>query len=83
MCSRNIAKKENEESDDRDRQMKRYNDKGERMTDCCGAASTYSMATVMVGGDLYDADHILSCKKCFREVSQGEGDGREKVIKDL
>jgi hypothetical protein len=33
------------------------------LTNCCGSYSTY------------DFDDILHCKKCFHEVSLGEGDG--------
>ena len=61
---------------------KRYNKAGERLTDCCGAMSTYSMVDVMVCGDLYDGGSVLSCKKCWKEVSIGEGDGCETRPKD-
>lgn len=44
--------------------QKRYNVKGMRLTDCCGAMSTY------IDGD-------LCCKNCYRIVSIGEGDGNE------
>ena len=44
---------------------KRYDDTGQRMTDCCGAFSTY------MDGE------ILCCKKCYREVELGQGDGSE------
>ncbi len=44
--------------------MKRYDDDGMRLTDCCGAHSTYSQS-----------DATLCCKACWHEVSIGEGDG--------
>ena len=38
-----------------------------RLTDCCGAFSTYD-------------DHgSLYCKKCFCEVDHGQGDGSEEM----
>jgi len=43
---------------------KRYDENGMRLTDCCGAHSTF-------------CDDYLVCKKCFGEVSFGEGDGSE------
>ena len=43
---------------------KRYNDTGMRLTNCCGAVSTYM-------------DEDLCCKKCYREVTFGQGDGSE------
>jgi len=45
--------------------MKKYNDDGMRLTDCCGAYSTYAH------------DGQLCCKKCWRAVSDGQGDGTE------
>ena len=45
---------------------KKYDAKnGTRLTDCCGAYSTFH-------------DMTLCCKKCWREVGVGEGDGSEK-----
>ena len=49
----------------------KYDSDGMRLTDCCGAASSY-----------YEADRIgycdtLLCKSCFRRVEIGEGDGNE------
>jgi hypothetical protein len=44
---------------------KRYNEDGVRLTDCCGSMSTYS-------------DGTLCCKRCWREVGFGEGDGNEE-----
>ena len=38
----------------------------DRLTDCCGAYSTY-------------VEGILSCKKCYHEVPQGQGDGTETI----
>lgn len=45
--------------------IKRYDDKGARMTDCCGATSQH------------DEDGVLFCTACFDEVKSGEGDGTE------
>ena len=44
---------------------KRYAEDGCRLTDCCGAYSTYSGA-------------ILCCKSCWEEVPDGQGDGEEE-----
>ena len=44
---------------------KRYDETGQRLTDCCEAYSTY------MDGEL------LCCKKCYREVELGQGDGSE------
>jgi len=38
---------------------------GMRMTDCCGAMSTY------------DENGSLHCKECYEEVADGQGDGDE------
>jgi hypothetical protein len=43
---------------------KKYNDEGMRMTNCCGACSTY-------------CDGVLCCKGCYKKVRPGEGDGAE------
>jgi len=43
---------------------KRYDEDGCRLTDCCGAYSTYM-------------DLGLSCRACCKEVEIGEGDGCE------
>ena len=43
---------------------KNYADDGQRLTDCCGCYSTYH-------------DRTLCCKKCWREVEHGQGDGSE------
>jgi hypothetical protein len=40
---------------------------GMRLTDCCGAFSSYSM------------DSGLYCKVCFETVGFGQGDGEEYV----
>jgi len=42
----------------------RYDELGQRVTDCCGAYSTYVEAT-------------LCCKRCYQEVPTGQGDGYE------
>jgi hypothetical protein len=47
--------------------MKKYDESGMRLTDCCGAHSTYPI----------DAHGGLCCKKCYRTVEIGEGDGCE------
>lgn len=44
---------------------KRYDENGQRLTNCCGAYSTY------MDGE------VLCCKKCYRGVGFGEGDGSE------
>ena len=44
---------------------KLFDDKGVRLTDCCGAYSTHDM------------DGILVCKQCHIDVLMGEGDGNE------
>jgi hypothetical protein len=48
-----------------DTKMKKFNNEGMRMTDCCGACSTY------------DEEGTLVCKGCYREVEPGQGDGNE------
>lgn len=45
-------------------QRARYDERGVRLTDCCGAYSTYM-------------DDALCCKACCREVPSGQGDGNE------
>lgn len=40
---------------------KRDRETGVRLTDCCGAFSTFH-------------DEVLCCKVCWREVSRGQGD---------
>lgn len=50
--------------------MKRYDDLGQRVTDCCGCYSTFCE------GESGDCD-VLCCKKCYHEVEFGEGDGSE------
>ena len=47
-------------------QKRKYNEDGMRLTDCCGCYSTFCMDT----GELV-------CKKCFKVVEFGEGDGSE------
>ena len=42
--------------------------KGMRLTDCCGAFSTFCMDS----GE-------LSCKVCWNEVGHGQGDGEEFI----
>lgn len=42
----------------------RYDENGQRLTDCCGVYSTYSGET-------------LCCKKCWHAVEFGQGDGSE------
>lgn len=39
-------------------------DEGTRLTDCCGACSTY-------------VEGVLSCKACYEAVPPGQGDGSE------
>jgi len=45
--------------------QKRYDDKGVRLTDCCGSSSTHG------------EDGVQHCMECFSEVLAGEGDGTE------
>ena len=45
--------------------MTHYNEDGMRMTNCCGACSTF------------DEDGTLYCKACYQPVEFGEGDGNE------
>ncbi len=47
----------------------RYDDDGQRTTDCCGSYSTYC-------GDVRGAD-VLCCKNCYEVVPVGQGDGNE------
>jgi len=47
----------------------RYDEGGQRVTDCCGAYSTYFVAS--------DDSEVLCCKKCWEEVAVGQGDGNE------
>lgn len=42
----------------------KYAKDGQRLTDCCGAYSTY-------------CEGMLCCKKCYYEVPLGQGDGSE------
>ena len=42
----------------------RYDAEGSRLTDCCGALSTY-------------CDDVLCCKSCWHPVPEGQGDGTE------
>lgn len=44
---------------------KKYADDGTRLTDCCGAYSTFM-------------EGELCCKKCYEVVDYGEGDGSER-----
>ena len=48
---------------------KNYNNDGMRMTDCCGACSTY------------DENGTLYCKACYQAVGMGQGDGTEFLQK--
>jgi len=48
--------------------MKKYDSDGHRLTNCCGAFSTF-----MEG-------EVLCCKACYREVSFGEGDGSDDLV---
>lgn len=50
--------------------MKRYDEHGQRVTDCCGTYSTYM-------DDGSGEDMVLCCKRCYQEVGFGEGDGEE------
>ena len=48
--------------------MRVYDKEGCRLTSCCECYSTYSMD-----------DGSLTCKKCHREVPEGEGDGIRRL----
>jgi hypothetical protein len=45
---------------------KRYDEHGMRLTNCCGAHSTY-------------VDEVLCCKICYEETPIGQGDGNEFI----
>ena len=47
----------------------RYDDLGQRVTDCCGTYSTYHEGP--------DGLTYLVCKRCYASVEIGEGDGNE------
>ena len=47
-----------------------YTPEGMRLTDCCGAYSTYMDSD-------YPGARTLCCKVCFHEVPFGQGDGAE------
>ena len=52
---------------------KKYDEFGQRMTDCCGAFATF-------GGDvtIQNLDSVqLTCTSCGQPVRQGEGDQTE------
>jgi hypothetical protein len=48
--------------------QKTYDTDGHRLTNCCGAFSTF------MDGE------VLCCKACYQEVSLGEGDGSDDVV---
>ena len=50
--------------------MKKFNDDGMRLTDCCGAVSKFMDYGGRVG-------EVPCCEKCYREITPGEGDGSE------
>lgn len=47
----------------------RYSEDGTRLTDCCGAMSTFS-------------DGELVCKVCWAPVPRGQGDGNDTICPD-
>jgi hypothetical protein len=49
---------------------KRYDEHGQRVTDCCGSYSTYMEVNSR-------GDQALCCKACYHEVTVGQGDGNE------
>ena len=50
--------------------VKKFDADGTRLTDCCGAHSTFH--------DEGDGEtFVLCCKDCWNEVEPGEGDGSE------
>ena len=56
---------------------KQYANDGTRLTDCCGAYSTY-METYYDPTTDY-AEFELCCKECCKIVEVGQGDGNEKL----
>jgi len=50
--------------------MKRFADDGMRLTDCCGADSTWRQ-------DVRTEQEVLTCRACYKLVKFGEGDGSE------
>lgn len=59
--------KDRKELQAEDAKTKRYDEDGHRLTNCCGAFSTFF------------EDGTLYCKKCYTEVSPGEGDGSDDL----
>jgi hypothetical protein len=53
---------------------KKYAKDGTRLTDCCGAYSTFMEAS----GDM-DIEWELTCKGCYETVPYGQGDGSETI----
>lgn len=53
--------------------MKRYDEDGCRLTDCCGVYSKFM--------DNGNGTESLCCRKCKMRVSSGEGDGSERLSK--
>ena len=53
--------------------MKRFDDGGQRMTDCCATFATYGPNVTLANIDTVP----LKCAKCGRLTTVGEGDGTE------
>ena len=53
-----------------DENVTKYHESGVRLTDCCGAFSTYHLDEM--------GHEFLCCKKCWNEVPVGLGDGLER-----
>jgi hypothetical protein len=56
---------------------KRYDAHGQRVTDCCGTYSTYMDIMPPLDHAGPGEDMVLCCKRCYREVGIGQGDGCE------
>jgi len=56
-------------------ETKKYAKDGTRLTDCCGAYSTFMEAS----GDM-DIEWELTCKGCYETVPYGQGDGSETKL---
>jgi len=52
--------------------VKKYNEWGHRVTDCCGADSAYRPKD--------EGRAVLRCRACWKEVTIGEGDGKEALF---
>ena len=59
----------------------RYDDLGQRMTDCCGTHSIYHDGYRHLAD--YNSDGpTLVCERCYKVVPVGQGDGNEFTNKE-